>query len=276
MTQAILETRRSFLTNSIASIAAAGTGVIVGRQLFADPTQIASKIAEAPESHPLLPALKMGSECLKALEEIKDYQAVFVKQELNGRKLTKSTMDLKLRNDPFSVYLKFQAPHKGREVLYLKGKNKNMLRVHDVGFAASLVGTLSIDPNGSMAMDGNRHPVTEIGLHNMTTQIVEHWLTETKMTDMSVNFFPKARIGQKSCQAIEAKHSNPASGAEYHTLRLYVDSETKLPIRVQKYAFPARKQGQAVLIEDYYYSQLKTNVGLSDTDFSEKNRHYNF
>lgn len=266
--------RRTFLTDTCAAVAALGTGVIVGQNLFADRPQIASRIAETPMMHPLTPALKMGTDAMEALEAIDDYQAIFTKREMINRKLQETRMELKLREKPFSVYLKFIQPHAGREVLYVAGNNDGKLQVHDVGIAG-LAGTISLDPEGKYAMADNRYPVTMIGMRTLVTQVLEQWLDETSADDLSVNLYPNARIGQTACKAIESSHASPQSGAKFHMTRLYIEQEHGLPVRVQQYDFP-KGDMKPVLVEDYLYSDLKLNPGFQDIDFSTKNPKYRF
>ncbi len=267
--------RRQFLTSSAAVTLSLGAGVFVGNSLFADPTQLASRVDNAPESHPLIPALQMGTAALKALDEVKDYTATFTKREMIGQKLVDSKMEMKFRHKPFSVYLKFIKPVAGREVLYVEGQNDSKIKAHDVGFAG-LAGTLTLDVDGSFAMADNRHPITMIGMQMMVSEILEQWLKETKMSDMTVNFYPKARIGTVSCKAIETSHRKQVSGAKHSMTRLYVESSTGLPIRVQQFDFPSKNKKKPVLVEDYLYSDVKTNVDLKDSDFSTSNSSYRF
>lgn len=247
----------------------------MGRNLFADRTELAAKVEEAPASHPLMPALKMGTDCLTALEQVTDYKATFIKRELVGRKTLDTRMELKLREKPFSVYLKFLQPHAGREAIFVQGENNNHLLVHDVGFA-SLAGTISLDPLGSYAMDENRHPVTSIGMTNMVTKLVETWLAEIGLEGATVNYYPNAHIGQLPCKAIETSYSRKQTAARFQTTRLYVDKEHGWPVRLQAYDFPGRRDTEAPLVEDYLYTDLAVNVGLSDIDFSTKNPKYGF
>lgn len=267
--------RRQFLLNSVAVTTTLGAGVLVGNKLFADPTQLAMKVKEAPASHPLIPALQLGTAALKATEELQDYTAIFTKRELIGRKLIDAQMEMKFRQQPFSVYMKFIKPVAGREVLYVDGQNDNKIKAHDVGFAG-LAGTLTLDVDGSFAMADNKYPITMAGMQIMAARVLEQWLDETKMTDITVNYYPKARIGQVSCKAVETSHRRAENGAKYAMTRLYVDNSTGFPLRVQQFDFPTRSNKQPVLVEDYMYSDIKANVGLKDIDFSTANTKYRF
>ena len=269
------QTRRQFLTGTAAVAASLGAGVFVGNSLFADPAQLALRVDDAPKSHPLIPALQMGTAALDALDNVKDYTATFTKREMIGRKLIDSQMEMKFRQNPFSVYLKFIKPGAGREVLYVAGQNGNKIKAHDVGIAG-LAGTLTLDVDGSFAMADNRYPVTMIGMQKLASTVLEQWLNETKIPNMTVNFYPKARIGNVTCKAIETSHRRQAPGVKFSMTRLYVDHSTGYPIRVQQYDFPKKSKKKPQLVEDYLYSNIKTNVGLKDSDFSTSNPKYRF
>jgi hypothetical protein len=267
--------RRRFLTRAAAGMSLLGAGPLLMRSLLADPTQLATRIDEAPSEHPLIPALKMASESLAALAKVNDYKGTFTKHELVGRKVIDTRMEFKLREEPFSVYLKFLHPHAGREVIYVHGHNNNYLQVHDVGFA-SLAGTLSLDPTGSYAMEENRHPVSSMGLRNMVQKLIETWLDDTKLDGITVNTFPNAHLGQIPCKVVETSHRRKQPGAKFQMTRLYTHSELGHPLRLQAYDFPGKAGGEAPLVEDYHYGDLAMNVGLTDMDFSTKNPKYRF
>ncbi|MEW4490813.1 DUF1571 domain-containing protein [Thalassoglobus sp. JC818] len=267
--------RRAFLIKTIGGACGLGAGILVGNQIFADPTRIASKVAETPSSHPLAPALQMGTKALESLDGVKDYTADFAKRELIGRKLLDSQIKLKLREDPFSVYLKILKPVAGREALYVAGQHDGKMKAHDVGFAG-LAGTLSLDVNGSFAMSENRYPITMAGMKTMASKVLEQWLNDLQYTDLDVNYYPNARIGQTSCKAIETIHRQHPKDVKFQMTRLYVEQERGLPIRVQQYEFPGIRQTNPVLAEDYLYSNIKLNAGLTDKDFSLTNPEYNF
>ena len=249
--------------------------MILGNRIFADPAQLAAKVKDTPESHPLVPALQMGTKALEALESTDDYTAEFTKREMIGKKLVDAKMELKVREKPFSVYLKILKPVAGREAVYVEGENDGRMKAHDVGFAG-LAGTLTLDVDGALAMTDNRYPITMAGLRTMAAKVLEQWLSEVKHDDIDVNYFPNARIGKVSCKAIETVHAVQHKGVKFAMTRLYVEAERGIPIRVQQYDFAEKANDKPVLVEDYLYSNIKLNVGLTDDDFSTANSDYNF
>lgn len=255
--------------------AAAGCLALSTRSSLGEDAPVIARIEAAPQSHPLVPALRMAHECHQSLAEVDDYTSVFVKKELIGRQLLESSMELKVRHNPFGVYLKFIDPHEGRQVLYVPGRNDNNLLVKETGLAG-LVGAISLDPKGSMAMEDNRHPITEIGIKFMLEAVMESWLTQTAVENATVNYYPNARVSGIACKAIEVTFSEPHDQVDFHKRRLYIEAEHNLPIRVENFGFPTQAGGRAPLIEDYLYSNLQINVGLTDRDFDQNNRSYGF
>lgn len=267
--------RRVFLTRSVAALSALGAGSLWTRLLLADPVQLAARLDEVPDSHPLLPALRLAHESILALKDVKDYTCAFTKRERFGRKLVDTQMELKLREEPFSVYLKFVKPHAGREVVYQQGANNNFLQAHDTGLAG-LAGTISLDPTGSYAMDENRHPVTLIGMKLLAVTMMEQWLGEISKRGAVVKALPESKVGEFTCKGMEASYAAPQTGLLFHISRLQVDVKTGYPVRAQQFDFPARRETEAPLAEEYLYSQIRINQNLADLDFSVKNPKYGF
>ena len=98
------------------------------------------------EAHPLYLPLQEAYKAREALKAVKDYEAVFVKRELIGRRVQKTTMNLKLRVEPFSFYMKFLDANAGREVIYNEGRLNNQMQIHEAGIK-SLAGTVLRAPN---------------------------------------------------------------------------------------------------------------------------------
>lgn len=231
--------------------------------------------------HPLYLPLQEAYKAREALKSVKDYEAEFTKRELVGRKLLKTTMMLKLRQEPFSVYLKFLDANAGREVIYVQGKNNNNLLVHEAGFKA-IAGTLALSPTGPDAMTDNKYPVTMIGMHNLLDKIIAQWEAEGKFGDITTQKYPDAKLPSRGeeppveCVAYEAMHSKPAKQFRSHITRLWIDKKTGLPVRVEQLGFPHAAGEKPPVIEEYTYNHLKLNPKLTDRDFDKKNPAYAF
>lgn len=243
-----------------------------------EPAAVPDKPAEKSKispDHPLVPALKLANESRAAAEKVEDYTCNFYKRELIGGQMIPQTMQMKLRHKPFSVYLKYQNPHPGREVLFVEGANGNKLLAHEEGFKG-LAGTLALPPTGPDAMQETRYPLTQIGIRNMLDTVIAQWELEGQFGEVDVKYYPQAKIGELACKAIETSHPTPRKQFKFHKTRLYLDRETSLPVALEQYAWPPQPGGQPLLVEFYNYLQLKTNVGLRDMDFDPRNPAYRF
>src|SRR5262245_36683778 len=124
---------------------------------------VAQAAAPAAEQHPLAPALKMAQDSLAIANQSRDFAFTFVKRELIAGKLTDhEAMFMKIRNQPFSVYVYTLGPkqEKGQEAIYVAGRNNNQIQVHVTGFRHKLIGMLSLAPDAPEIMDGNRYSMT--------------------------------------------------------------------------------------------------------------------
>lgn len=259
------------------------TAVPLQAQTRAEPVKVSTTKAAADEkpsvdeSHPLYAPLRVALQSREALKEVQDYECTFIKRELIGKKLQKTTMKMKFREEPFSVYLKFVDANAGREVLYVKGQNNNNLLVREPGFKAVL-GVIPLSPTGPDAMAENRYPITTIGLKQMLNRVISQWESEARFGGTTVQKRPDSKlpISGEVCTVYETSHAKPAKEFNFHTTRLWIDDVTGLAIGCQQFGFPGKNDKDLPLVEEYFYSGLKTNVKLSNADFDKNNKNYSF
>lgn len=224
--------------------------------------------------HNLAPAIRIAKQSMKTAEELQDYSANFFKREVVGGQTIVHSMAVKMRQEPFSVYLRFHKPHDGREVIYVEGQNNGNLLAHETGIK-SVVGTVSLSPNSKEALSESKHPITEMGIANLVKQLIKQWEFESKYGESEVKYYPNAKLGDRQVKVIESSHPTPRKQFPYHKTMLYIDKETNLPIRIEHYAFPVGGQ-PAQRVEEFTYSNVQTNIGLTNTDFSTQNPNYGF
>ncbi len=233
----------------------------------------------AAGEHPLQPALRWARAGLLQAEKIPDYSATMIKRERIGGKLNPMEYTfLKVRNRPFSVYLTFLAPDtlKGREVIYVDGANAGKMWAHGVGMEATMFGTVSLRPEGMIAMRGQRYPLTEIGMVNLTRRLIEVAQQDEKYDECEVKFFKGAKINDRVCTCTQVVHPVPRRNFLFHIARIFVDDQLNLPIRYESYDWPKKPGGPPELIEEYTYLNLKLNNGFTDLDFDIHNPKYHF
>ena len=242
------------------------------------PKELATPPAEAtPEVDPITRAKQTIAECKAKYAAVKDYTCTFHKRERIGGKLTPQyVMSMKARTQPHSIYFKFVRPYAGREAIYVAGKNSGKLMAHDVGLGKFVAGTLELDPKGSRAMEDNRHPVNEAGIGPLIDNVAKHWAVELQPGESVITFTDNVRVGAHTCLMIDSTHPTKAPGFMFHKVRLFIDHEHGLPIRMEAYDWPKHAGAAPDLMEEYTYMNLRTNVGLREPDFDVANSQYAF
>jgi len=235
--------------------------------------------AGQPNEHPLMPALRWAQEGKREIEKLKDYSAVMVKRErIDGKVGNYEYMFVKIRQKPLSVYMTFLDPPaaKGQEVIYIAGQNDGKMWAHPAGLRNKIIGTVSLDPTGPIAMKGNLYPITEIGLLNLVTRLLEVGERDSQYGECEVKFLPGAKINGRSCTCIQVMHPVPRRNFLFHLARIFVDDELSVPIRYEAYSWPREPGGDPELLEEYTYLNLKLNNGFTDADFDIRNPSYAF
>jgi hypothetical protein len=228
---------------------------------------------QRPKEHPLAPvirALKISQEELD--HNIRDYSCTFAKRErVDGELGDYQIMLLKVMHQPFSVYMAFQKPYPGREVVYVDGQNNGKLTVLESGFAR-IVGKLSLDPTGQKAMSGQRHPITDVGIRNLTAKLTKMWEAELQFAECDVTTKPGTKVEGRTATMVQVVHPVPRQNFKFHAARLFFDEELKIPVHFDAYSWPAQEGGQPQLEESYTYAKnLKVNTNLTARDFDAYN-----
>lgn len=236
--------------------------------------------AAGPNDHPLDPAIRFAKDAVQRIQnDIRDYSCTLVKQERIGAELyPQEYMYTEIRNrkledgkivTPFSVYMYFLKPEKikGREVLYVENENNGNLVAQEAVGIRKLAGKVQLRPDSNLAMNGNRYPITDVGLENLLAKLIEKAERDRKYGECTVTSKEGVKINGRTCTMFEAVHPTPRPHFDFNIARIYIDEEYRLPVRYEAYTWPTRPNGQPELIECYTYLNLKINVALADGNF---------
>ncbi|MCA9140622.1 MAG: DUF1571 domain-containing protein [Planctomycetales bacterium] len=217
---------------------------------------------------------------------VDDYTALFIKRcRVDGVLPPLQYAKLKLRNrkheglaiaTPLSVYLDFLKPSsvQGREVIWVENENDGNLVVHQGGFASFI--TTQLDPEGMLAMRGQRYSIKEIGIENLLQKFLAIGSQDREHGECDVKIHSDINFGTSTCTVVEIVHPQRRDHFRFHRARVYFDNSSNLPIRYQAWLWPQTPGGDPVLDEEYNYFNLQLNVGLSATDFDANNPEYRF
>ncbi|MBO5438907.1 MAG: DUF1571 domain-containing protein [Thermoguttaceae bacterium] len=241
-----------------------------------DPAMSNAVLNSLEGEHPLLAPMRWADESAQYMQaNVRDYTCTVTKRErINGILGKEEIMDAKVRHEPFSVYMKFTSPRRfsGREVIYVENANSGNLLAHGVGLEA-LAGTMHLSPTGRLAMKGNLHPITDFGVLNLARQLIRVGEVNIQKDSFDVNYFD-AEIAGRACVCIEVLNQKRRDDVLFCKAHIYVDRELNIPIRYVSWGWG--KNGDFPLLEEYTYSNIKLNVGLTDQDFDIRNPKYNY
>lgn len=234
--------------------------------------------------HPLDAAIELAYRGLHRIESIKDYEAQLIRRErINGELTGYQFCDVKIRNSqpeeniPFSIYMKFTKPSSvnGREAIWVEGLHDNKIIAHEAGALLGKI-TVFLNPTGPIAMKGNRYPIYEAGFKVLVERLIEKANRERQYGECEVKIESGKKFASRSCTVIEVVHPEPREYFEFHMARIYIDDELQLPVRYEAFTWPEERGGEPILLEQYLWTKIKLNVGLTDDDFNPRSKQYNY
>lgn len=285
--------RRQFIA-SLATVTTAAIAVDLGAEEpnLVEPVHRVANAAASLEPtpiHPLDRALDIARAGLSGCRtNVNDYTAILVKRErIDGVLGPHEFMSVKIRNrkvdqgqlvQPLSVYINFLKPAsvQGREVIYVENQNDGNLVAHEGGFKGRFLPTVSIPPDGMLAMRGQRYPMTDIGVENLIVKLIERGEQARQFPDVQCDFRKNARVKDRVCTVLEVTQPTKHPDLDFFKAQVFIDDELNIPIRYVAYDWPAREGAALEVLEEYNYLDLRVNVGLTDNDFDPRNPSYNF
>ncbi len=236
--------------------------------------------------HPFDPLLAVADASIKEIDKnIRDYKATLVSQVFaDGKLQPEKYLHCKIRHKqtregkevPFSVYTLFLKPEEnlGQEAIWVEGWHAGNLVAHTTGFLN--VKRAYLDPEGSIAMRGNRYPIRDIGVRNLIVKMAEIGTRDRAHGECEVTIKRKVEINGVKCTMLQAVHPVKRDYFEFHIARIFIDDARNIPIAYEGYVWPEQAGGEPQLVEKYYYTDIEINVGLTDKDFDAGNEEYNY
>jgi Protein of unknown function (DUF1571) len=220
-------------------------------------------------SSPMDEPLRLLAAARTAYKHISDYSCTMIKRErIDGELQPANVISMKVRAEPFSVYLQWQEPKEivGQEACYVAGKNDGKMRVKAAGTFVGLIGFVPLDPNDPRAQATSRHSITEAGIGNLLDRFTKGWTQEKQWGQTQVKV-AEYDYNKRRCVRVETIHPKDTEKFVFHRNVVYFDKETHLPVRTECYDWPKNPGEKGELVEVYSYVNVKVNVGLEDDVF---------
>lgn len=237
------------------------------------------------------------------------YTATFLKQEKIGKNPLDQlqTIEMKLRHEPFSVYMKWITVKEGQEVLYVDGELDNRMLVKKGGFL-SRIPSIKIAPDAPLALKESRHPVTDAGLLKLTEKLLDYRTRDLERLDkLTCEFIPGQMIAGRKCHCFSVIYTDQAAEPLYSKTFTWIDEELCVPVCVKNYTWEnadssAEEEEETVeeelveeetvedgetladnatpaepnLIEFYTYADIAFQREISPQSFDSANKDYSF
>lgn len=223
----------------------------------------------------ILEALLAADEKLKSIE---GYTATFHKQErLKGTLGPRQTLEMKVRQHPFAIYLKFLTPTAGKEVVYAEGHHENKVIAHGVGLSRLLVPRLALAPDHPLALADSRHPVTDAGLSHLTSLLIFYRQLDLHQPEAETILDRVTDERGRDWYRSIHRHRTRVKERPFAEVYVLYDPETLIPMDIRNYDWPEPGQeGELRLAEHYSYESVDFDSGLTALDFDPANPNYSF
>jgi hypothetical protein len=208
------------------------------------------------------------TESIKRFKQVHDFTCTLEKK-VNKKGVLYYDPEIRAKcKKPAHYYFKWgKGRFEGQEVIFDKGSNNNKIIGHYGGVLSFI--TLRIDPEGSIAMKRNHHPLNRSGLVKIY-DILEDSYSRHKETGVGIiELAGDGMVDDRAVWIIQGVFP-PDMGFYNAKMTLYLDKEHLLPIKVTVYDWSDE------LYEEYIFHNLKFNVGLNEKDFDPDNDQYNF
>lgn len=208
------------------------------------------------------------------LAGVETISAVFHKQErINDKLQPLNVMDLRVRRSPLSIYMQWQNPDKGQQIIWREGAHDGKILVSPAGWKRKLVPMVKIATDDEEALAVSRRPVTNIGIWHFTERLTDLFEKELlKDPAVQVRMSEGHEISGRPCYQFAFEHPSPSSTVKFKQVLIFVDKVLGVPVACENYFWPeAGSKESAQLEESYLYRDLTFNVDLTDADFDHKN-----
>ncbi|KAA9340840.1 DUF1571 domain-containing protein [Adhaeribacter soli] len=250
---------------------------------------------------------------LEAGRKVQILKFTLHKQERIKGKMVAETSVVKLQQKPFKVYLKYETPNPGMEVLFVSGQNNNEAFICPASFPWT---TLSLNPNGSTMRAGQHHTLFEAGFSqilSVTDFILKKYGTQAEnmlSTNGTVNwngincysltlenpnfrYVPytlakgenlltiaqKLKLSEYMLLELNPELDNYTDGEAGQKIKIPTDYARKISLLLDpKTSLPVQIKiyDDKGLFEQYEYRNLQVNPAIDPAEFTKTYKGYKF
>ena len=256
---------------------------VSGKQATGSPAAKAISAEEEPYDHEQgLQILRSFNQLAKKRletydQEIRNYSCILYKWDRTNKLIREmDVMEIKLREEPYSIYAYTLYPlkNRGREWLFWEGHYRNELLIYG---GPKLPKTLSFPLDSSSIQKYSERPIQQMGFRRLLEELVELSNDESIFRDSIIRSYDNGRVGDRDCLVLQVTFLTPQTVGEenFYQIQIYVDKKLLLPIQLIIYDRPQPGK-EPEIRESYQYVIMEMNPGFTDADFCHLNPEYGF
>ena len=271
-----MATRNFLRAGTLAAVLAVGASARADEPGYpGTPNAITPVVAKVVTAAPAIDGAtafpKMIADAKAAYAKTRDYSGHIVRQErVNGVLLAEQSGEIRVRTEPFAIAVKMLLPKaaSGWEASFMTGlgAKEDRFRFRPAGIAGA-DGAKGMKVGDPKAMEGQRHPLTDTGIGAILTRTEKIVGIEKKAKNPVQIVAAEYAFQKRPAVRFEIYCERPHSLRYAHRVVLYVDKETKLPVRFEAYDAPKPGDAGGDLLECVSFVNLKFNGGLGDSAF---------
>ena len=248
---------------AIVVVAAAAVGCTQPVTTRPPPTTLPSALSTQPAPGTTQPyridarIKELASLCRSRYATIRDYEALFTKDEVVPRKGRRtSRIRLRFRERPWSIHMHWIAGHdRHKQAIYVEGRYENKLQIKagHMLFAPRL----SLPLDHALVRQASRRSIRDAGVGNLVGKLV----MLAKTTDPSIygpiQYVGVEKVGSHGDLDVLCQHAKDIPGGK----RIwYISRSLGLPVLIQTFDRSGKRIGF------YEYRDFQFNIGLTDDD----------
>ena len=237
-------------------------GFAACRRAEIDETETSAANANQTQTAPANPLPFAWSDLSKSYADIKDYTALYEKEEQAISKGDRQTIKLSFRK-PLDIRMDW-LDGKGKidqTAIYRKGKNDDKVTAKKGGMLGSMAGTMQLAPTDPLALEDSKHPITEAGLG----VLIDRLTSAANDPATRVNYLGEEKTDDgRAVYKVEMSNQNGLNltgGEGARKALIWIDKELMLPVKVEIY------DRGGVLLERHVFKDIKLNANLTDRNF---------
>lgn len=227
---------------------------------------------------PLSSAIALARDAQARVEAARDYACLLSQREQEGGEPGKfEHMLLKVRHQPASIYAFFLGPRspKGEEAIFIAGANGGMALVHPAASHGQSATSRGVPPGSPELTQWTGEPIDELGMKQTIARWVKMYESDLPHGEAETRYYKSVKVDHRPATCIEVTHPTKRPHFRFSLSRLYIDEETKLPVRFEAYGWSDGAK-PAPLAEELTYRNVELDRGFTDQDFDPANPNYAF